>query len=131
LRLLLDTHIALWAISDDPRLSDLARSLIADPENPVFVSIASLWEIGIKYARARGRPNDMPIGSKAAQNYFQAAGYHMLPVSAAHVHALQDLPPLHNDPFDRMLLAQAFETPLRLLTRDHVMPSYGDYVLSV
>lgn len=97
----------------------------------MFVSVASLWEIAIKCAGRRGDANDMPIGSSEADGYFRASGYGILDVSAKHVHALETLPDLHSDPFDRLLLAQAFETPLRLLTHDKVLPPYGDYVLAV
>jgi PIN domain nuclease of toxin-antitoxin system len=131
LRLLLDTHIALWAVSDDPRLSDTARKLIADKSNEVFVSVATLWEIAIKFSLGRDRPNSMPIGSQAAQGYFRSAGYKILDLAAVHVHALQNLPPVHNDPFDRILLAQAYEVPLRFLTHDQILPLYGDYVMKV
>jgi PIN domain nuclease of toxin-antitoxin system len=62
-RLLLDTHIALWALVDDARLPAKAAELIADPANELFVSVASLWEIAIKYALARGKPNDMPVSA--------------------------------------------------------------------
>ena len=64
MRLLLDTHIALWAVVDDPRLPTKAAELIADPANEVFVSVASLWEIAIKHALARGKPNDMPVSAR-------------------------------------------------------------------
>ncbi len=131
MRLLLDTHVALWAVSDDPRLSDIGRRLIADPANEIFVSVATLWEISIKFSLGRDRPNAMPIGSETAQEYFLSAGYKLLDVAAAHVHALQTLPPVHNDPFDRILLAQAYEIPLRFLTHDQILPLYGDYVLKV
>ena len=131
MRLLLDTHIALWAISDDQRLSARARTMIGDPANDVFVSVASLWEIAIKYARRRGGPNDMPIGSEAAEGYFRASGYSLLDLSASHIHALAKLPDLHNDPFDRILLAQAFEEPLHLLTHDQMLPRYGAFVTEV
>ncbi len=129
--MLLDTHIAIWAITDDPRLSSQARSLIESPANEVFFSVVSLWEISIKHAQARTGPNTMPVGSAAAQEIFQAAGFAMLDISASHIHALTHLPSLHSDPFDRLLLAQAFETPLRLLTRDRMMLGYGGYVLPV
>jgi len=131
LRLLLDTHVALWAVSDDPRLSDTGRKLIADRTNEIFVSVATLWEISIKFSLGRDRPNAMPIGSETAQEYFLSAGYKLLDVAAAHVHALRNLPTVHNDPFDRILLAQAYEVPLRFLTHDQILPLYGDYVLKV
>ena len=131
MRLLLDTHIALWAVTDDPRLSDAARKLITDKANEIFVSVATLWEISIKFSMGRDRPNSMPIGSETAQGYFVAAGYKLLDIAAAHVHALKNLPPVHNDPFDRILLAQAYEIPLRFLTHDQILPLYGDYVMKV
>lgn len=131
MRLLLDTHIAIWAVIDDPKLSDTARRLIADLGNEVYVSVVSLWEISIKHARVRTKPSGMPVTALMAHNAFQAAGYRMLEMTPAHVHALANLAPIHNDPFDRMLLAQAYEVPLRLLTHDQVMPLYGDYVLGV
>ncbi len=131
MRLLLDTHIALWAVTDDPRLSDIARKLISDKANQVFVSVATLWEISIKFSFGRERQNAMPIGSETAQEYFLAAGYKLLDIVAAHVHALHNLPPVHNDPFDRIMLAQAYEMPLRFLTHDQVLSLYGDYVMKV
>lgn len=131
MRLLLDTHVALWAIADDPKLSRTARQMIGDLGNDVFVSVATLWEIAIKFARARGGPNDMPLGSRDAQAYFAQAGYSILAISPAHVHAMAELPGIHSDPFDRMLLAQAYEGPFRFLTHDRLLPRYGDYVQEV
>ena len=131
MRLLLDTHVALWAVSDDPRLSDIARKLIADRANEIFVSVATLWEISIKFGLGRDRVNAMPIGSDTARAYFLSAGYKLLDISSAHVQALQHLAPIHNDPFDRILLAQSYEMPLRFLTHDQVLPLYGDYVMKV
>jgi PIN domain nuclease of toxin-antitoxin system len=130
-RLLLDTHIALWAITSDRRLSATARKLIADPAHDIFFSVVSLWEISIKHAQGRGKPGGMPINARTAQDLFQQSGYLLLDILAAHIHALANLPPIHNDPFDRLLLAQAYETPLRFLTHDQILPLYGDYVLSV
>ena len=131
MRLLLDTHIALWAITDDRRLSRHARELIGDPQNESLVSVASLWEIAIKHARIRGAPNDMPVSAVEALQYFRAADYAMLDIASAHVLALQDLPWLHGDPFDRMLLAQAVAEPLRLLTHDRQIQRYGHPVIAV
>ena len=66
----MDTRVALGAVSDDPRLSDIARRLIADRANEIFVSVATLWEISIKFSLGRDRPNTMQIGSETAQEYF-------------------------------------------------------------
>ena len=131
MRLLLDTHVALWAVVDDPRLPAKAVELIADPANEVFVSAASLWEIAIKHALARGGPNDMPISAQEALGYFHGAGYTLLDIAPAHVVAVEGLPMLHADPFDRILVAQALTVPLRLLTRDARMARYSDTVIMV
>ena len=131
MRLLLDTHIALWAVAGDPRLSSHAADLIAEPANDVFVSAASLWEIAIKHALARGGPNDMPISAQEALGYFRSAGYSMLVVSDEHAIAVEQLPMLHADPFDRILVAQALAVPLRLITRDVRVAAYSDSIILV
>jgi len=113
------------------RLSEHARVLIADPDNEVFVSVASVWEIAIKYPLARGGPNDLRISAKAALHYFQQAGCTILEISLAHMLAVEELPRLHGDPFDRMLVAQALATPLRLLTHDVRVARYSDTVIEV
>ena len=122
MRLLLDTHVALWAITDDQRLTLQARTLIADEANEIFVSLASLWEIAIKHGLGRG---DMPVGARPAHVYFQAAGYRLLDIRADHLEQLEALPHLHGDPFDRMLIAQALAVPLRLVTHDQAIVAYG------
>lgn len=131
MRVLLDTHIALWAIADDPRLPDLARSIIDDPENAIVVSAATIWEISIKNALSRGGPNDVTISGAEAMAFFQEAGFDLLAITPAHAAAVRDLPPLHADPFDRMLIAQALAEPLRLMTRDARIIAYGGVVLPV
>jgi PIN domain nuclease of toxin-antitoxin system len=130
-RLLLDTHIALWAMADDHRLPAKAAGLIADSANEVFVSVASLWEIAIKHALARGKPNDMPISAQEALGYLLGAGYALLDITRAHAVAIEGLPMLHADPFDRMLIAQALTVPLRLLTHDVRVARYSDTVILV
>jgi PIN domain nuclease of toxin-antitoxin system len=128
MNLLLDTHIALWAIADHPKLSAQARALILAPKSTVWVSVASVWEIAIKHSLARG---DMPLSSLDAVNYFQAAGYRILPVEAEHVVAVEELPPHHQDPFDRLLVAQALTEPMRLLTHDSTVARYSDTIIKV
>jgi PIN domain nuclease of toxin-antitoxin system len=127
-RLLLDTHIALWALTDDPRLSAKARVLIEDPSNPVAVSAASVWEIAIKHALGRG---DMPISGTESLDWFRKAGYDLLSVTAMHAAAVEQLPDHHRDPFDRLLVAQAVSEPMRLLTRDPLVVRYGGNVVQV
>ena len=131
MRLLLDTHVALWAVVADRRLPAKAADLIADSTNEVFVSVASLWEIAIKHALARGGPNDMPVSARDAVRYFQASGYTLLDVAPAHAVAVEGLPALHADPFDRMIVAQALSVPLRLITHDARLAGYSDTVIAV
>lgn len=130
MRLLLDTHIALWATLDSKRLSQRAHAMITEADE-VIVSVMSLWEIAIKYARRKGQPNDIPLSAAQARLIFAEAGYAVLPVMDAHATAIDDLPPHHRDPFDRMLIAQALTEPLRLLTADRALAVYGSMVVLV
>jgi PIN domain nuclease of toxin-antitoxin system len=130
-RLLLDTPIALWALADDDRLSARARALIDDPDNEIVVSAATVWEIAVKHALARGGPNDMPISGQEALGYFRDAGFELLSISPAHAVAVEALAPLHADPFDRILVAQAMAVPLRLLTHDQRVAAYSDSIIAV
>ena len=125
MKVLLDTQIALWALTDSPRLSAKARERILDPENMVFFSAASVWEIAIKHRLARA---DMPVSGADAAKLFREAGYIELPVTALHAAATEDLSAHHADPFDRILIAQARCEPLRLLTHDRHLLAYGDGV---
>ena len=125
MKLLLDTHVALWAITDHPRLSSRARTLIESPSAEVWVSIASIWEIAIKHSLGRG---DMPVSARDALGFFQQAGYRLLSIERDHVIALQDLAAHHHDPFDRLLVAQALTEPMRLLTHDPVVAKYSETI---
>ncbi len=128
MRLLLDTHIALWAVVDSPRLSSRARELILAPATEVYVSAATIWEISIKFALGRG---NMPISGANAVDCFTRAGYFRLPMTWEHALAIESLPLLHADPFDRMLVAQSLSEPMILLTNDGTLSAYGDTVLMV
>lgn len=130
MNLLLDTHVAVWAIGQPNRLPAAVRDLIADPGNEVFVSAASLWEIAIKHALARRGAGAMPLSAEAAVTHFSGAGYTLLSVSARHAVAVEKLPRLHDDPFDRLLIAQAFDEPLRLITHDAAVAAYGESIIS-
>ena len=125
---MLDTHVGLWALVDSPRLSGRARRLILSPSNRVIVSAASVWEIAIKHALGRG---DMPISGQEAIDYFEQAGYELLSVMPVHAAAVEDLPAHHQDPFDRLLMAQALTEPLRLVTHDRIFVQYSDTVIQV
>ncbi len=126
MNILLDTHVALWAITDSPRLRAPARDLIASSSNQVWISAATIWEISIKHTLARG---DMPVSGSEALRYFNASGFRMLPVEAEHAVAVETLPAHHQDPFDRILVAQALTEPMRLITHDATVARYSDTII--
>lgn len=123
MRLLLDTNAFLWALDNLERLTPATRALLADEENELFVSLASLWEIGIKVA----------TGKLTAQldweDYLPRMGAVLLPVQMEHAREVSRLPPLHRDPFDRMLVAQAKVENLILVTGDRHLAEYDIAVL--
>ena len=128
MKLLFDTHLLLWAITDDRRLSASARALMADPGNECLYSAASVWEVAIK----NGVPKrSLGIPAEAFRREVEAAGFRPLAVSPAHVAAVESLPHLHEDPFDRILLAQARAEDCTLLTSDSILPGYGEPVRKV
>ena len=123
MRLLLDTHILLWWLADDSSLSAHARRLISDPDNTIFVSAVSLWEIWLKQSLGKLRlPPDFE--EKLAGESFES-----LPLTAAHAREVALLPWHHRDPFDRMLVAQARAADLKLLTADEAAAGYGEMVV--
>ena len=128
MNLLLDTHVALWAITDSPKLPKKARELIVSPKTTIWVSAANLWEIAIKHSLGRG---DMPVSSQDAMRYFKESGYRILPVEAEHAIAVEELPHHHQDPFDRILVAQALVEPMRLMTHDPMVSLYSDTIIKV
>ena len=123
MRLLLDTHAFIWWTSDAPELSQRARAAIAEPANDILVSIASLWEIAIK--RALGKidfPEDF-------ETTLTEEGFRLLPISFAHLRALETLAPKHRDPFDRMLVAQAIADALVVVSGDPMVAQYEPPIL--
>ena len=128
MNLLLDTHVALWAITDSPKLSQGARDLITSPKATVWISAASIWEIAIKHSLSRG---DMPVSSQDALRYFYESGYRCLAVEAEHAIAVEALPSHHQDPFDRILVAQALIEPMRLMTHDSKVALYSDTIIKL
>jgi len=126
MRLLLDTHILLWWLADDPTLPARARTLIADPSNTVFISPLSLWEIAIKLRLGKIEADVDEVRAAATDG-----GFIPLPFTADHASETARLPYHHRDPFDRGLVAQARHEPMRLLTHDGVVAAYGDNVLLV
>ncbi|MCP9785484.1 type II toxin-antitoxin system VapC family toxin [Cyanobium sp. N5-Cardenillas] len=122
MRLLLDTHTFLWAITDDPKLGPLSRDLITNQASAVFLSHVSLWEIAIKHALTRG---DMPLSAGEAIPWAEQSGFAFLPIGLPHLLALDQLPLHHRDPFDRLLVAQSISGPLTLLSADAAFTAYG------
>jgi PIN domain nuclease of toxin-antitoxin system len=122
MRLLLDTHVFLWSVTSSRQLKAGTRAYLAAAE-AVYVSAASIWEIAIK--SKLGKIDGDPEVLAAA---IEASGLQQLPVSAAHAAAVAKLPMHHTDPFDRLLLAQAFTEPLRLVTADRALAAYGGAV---
>ena len=128
MNLLLDTHVALWAITDSPELSKKARELIESTRSTVWISAATVWEIAIKHSLGRG---DMPVSGQDALHYFQESGYRFLPVEPEHAAAVEDLPSHHADPFDRILVAQSLVEPMRLITHDAMVARYSDTIIEI
>ena len=118
MRILLDTHVVLWALADSPRLSARARRLLADADNECWVSSASVWEIAIKAALGR-------IGGDCSldrlEEGIESAGFRTLDVTVRHAVAIGQVDVPHADPFDRLLVAQCEVETLRLLTADAVL----------
>lgn len=119
--MLLDTHLLLWALSSPSKLSKRARQRIDSSE--VFASAASIWEISIKCAlgKLEADPAEVLAG-------IEPAGFNHLPIVGDHAAEVVKLPPIHKDPFDRLLVAQARVEPMILLTDDEVLGGYGDFV---
>lgn len=121
MKLLLDTHVLLWAAGEPARLSAGARRLINDANNEPLFSVASLWEIAIK--RGLGR-KDFQVDARLLRRGLLDNGYNELPITSNHVIAVEDLPSIHKDPFDRLLVAQATVEGITLLTLDLVVARY-------
>ena len=121
MRLLLDTHLLLWAAASSKRLPHEARELIEDASNDVYYSAASIWEIAIKSSLRR---KDFRIDLPRLLVALPEMGLVELPITAAHAARITGLPPIHRDPFDRLLIAQSITEPLTLLTNDALLERY-------
>jgi len=120
--LLLDTHVLLWFVWDDPQLSAVAKGLIEDPDNRKLVSIASCWEIAIKVSIGKlslGEPSRTFLEREITNNNFE-----LLPISLEHATAVETLPFHHRDPFDRLLIAQAILESVPILSADSAFDPY-------
>jgi PIN domain nuclease of toxin-antitoxin system len=122
MRLLLDTHILLWAVGVSTRLSAATRPMLETPDNEVYYSAANLWEIAIKSSLRR---TDFQVDPEQLLAALPAMDFTELPITARHAAAVARLPPLHRDPFDRLLIAQSQVEPMILLTNDELLVQYG------
>ena len=125
MRLLLDTHVLLWAVGDPSRLSAAMCDLLEDTANEVLFSAASIWEIAIKAKLGRA---DFGVRPERIARAARETGFIELPLSADTAARVVDLPLLHRDPFDRVLVAQAMVEPMWLYTADPVLPPYSELV---
>lgn len=128
MRFLLDTHIILWALKESKRLPGEAKTYIKNPQNHVLYSSVSVWETAIKHM---AHPEQMITSGRRLSELCQEAGYQMLPVTDRHVYMLETLKraagaPAHNDPFDRILIAQAKAEGLFLITHDRLLKDYAE-----
>lgn len=121
MKLLLDSHLLVWAADSMERVPTGARALMADPENELLFSVASIWEIAIK--RGLNRP-DFQVDARMLRRGLLDNGYCELPILSEHVVAIDALPPIHKDPFDRLLIAQASVEGITLLTDDATLTQY-------
>ena len=121
MKLLLDTHLLLWAADGYDRLPADAQAFMAAPNNELFFSVASLWEIAIK--RGLGR-DDFKVDARVLRRSLLDNGYRELPILSEHAVSVDALPPIHKDPFDRLLVAQATVEGITLLTADAQVAQY-------
>ena len=121
MKLLLDTHLLLWAAGQSERLPAVARTLLGDPRNEPMFSAASLWEIAIKSELGR---DDFQVDARVLRRGLLDNGYGELPITSEHAVAIDGLPPLHKDPFDRLLVAQSMVEGITLLTTDTLVARY-------
>jgi PIN domain nuclease of toxin-antitoxin system len=124
-RVLIDTHLLLWAVASSRRLPKEARALLLDTSNEVYYSAASVWEVAIKNALRR---RDFRADPAVLVRALAESGFSELPVTAAHAARVAGLPAIHRDPFDRLLVAQSLAEPMTLLTNDAALLGYGPLV---
>lgn len=122
MKLLLDTHLLLWVAEGSKRMPASARTLIANQDNVLVFSVASLWEIAIKSGLNR---QDFEVNARALRRGLIDSGFQELPILSEHVVAVDDLPQIHKDPFDRILISQARVEGVTLLTNDTIVGKYG------
>ena len=128
MNLLLDTHILIWALNEDSRLPEKAKKMIMDVDNAIYYSSVSIWEISIKHAN---HPDNVEFTGKELAQFCQEAGFLPVEMRDKHVLASETITraegaPLHHDPFDRMLIAQAKSENMSFITHDSLLPYYEE-----
>ena len=131
--ILLDTHILLWSINDDPRLTEKAKKMIFSEENTLYYSIVSMWEVAIKHMKSSKK---MSTSGREFMHYWEEAGFRKLPIDDRHIVELESLnrledAPYHNDPFDKLLLAQAKADCMLFVTHDKMFLGYDEPYLAI
>jgi len=127
-KFLLDTHLLLWAAAEPERLSRAARALISNPENEFLFSAVSIWEVAIKHGLGR---EDFQVNARVFRRALLDQDYIELPLTGNHAASIDTLPPIHKDPFDRLLVAQAMAEGISLLTSDVQLARYAGPVRKV
>ena len=128
MKILIDTHIALWALIDDPKMPKEAKNILMDENNEIYYSTASVWEVAIKHSI---RPSDMIVDGRLFEKGCEDNGYRVLPIFNHHTFVLdslkrQDAAPKHNDPFDRLLICQSKAEGMKFLTHDSLLSGYDE-----
>jgi PIN domain nuclease of toxin-antitoxin system len=121
--ILLDTHILIWWATNDCQLTTQTKALISDPENNVFISSINIWEVAIKHGKG-----NLLLPPALLRNSALESGFEILSFQDTHAIQVSMLPPIHQDPFDRALIAQAFSEPMHLLTHDEIVAQYGNTI---
>ncbi|MCY1664913.1 type II toxin-antitoxin system VapC family toxin [Rhizobium sp. SL86] len=121
MKVLLDSHILVWSAAQTNKLSAQTRAFLEDPDNVLFFSSASLWELSVKHALGKG---DIPVHPRILYQALQEQDFYELPLTSQHTFVLETLPPIHKDPFDRILIAQATSEDMLLLTSDATIARY-------
>lgn len=128
MKVLIDTHIALWALMDDPKMPKEAEKILMDENNDIYYSTVSVWEVAIKHSI---RPDDMIVDGRLFEKGCEDNGYKVLPIFNRHTFVLDSLKrpddaPKHNDSFDRLLICQSKTEGMRFLTHDSLLSDYGE-----
>lgn len=121
---LLDTHIFLWSLDETKRLTKEVAKILKDPRNRIFVSVATAWEISIKQKKGK-----LPLKT-TLEECFRKSNFEIMEIKLPHILQLENLPPYHEDPFDRMLVAQAIVEKLMIITEDEKIKKYDVSVLA-